>query len=130
MTQSIPILFVTSESVADGLIASLSRPGENLSGVDIISGEITGKRFELLAALVPGRDSIGFLTNAKGIQTGLRIEEAGRAAEETGRRLLVVNASSEVELEAGLSKIADARVSGVVVQNDPFFDSQRDHLSK
>jgi hypothetical protein len=50
------------------------------------------------------------------------------AAEETGRRLLVVNASSEAELETGLSKIADARVSGVVVQNDPFFDSQRDHL--
>ena len=60
-TTSIPVFFVTSDSVEEGLVASLNRPGGNVTGVDIMSGELTGKRLELLAQLVPSSSAIAFL---------------------------------------------------------------------
>lgn len=127
-THSIPILFVTSDSVGEGVVASLNRPGENITGVDLMSGELTGKRLELLAQLVPAGSVIGFLTNPKGVQSNLRAKDFERAAQAMGRGSLIVGASTDAELDSGFSVLVQKRVSGLVVENDPFFDSRREHL--
>src|SRR5215475_930550 len=70
VTTTIPITFVAGDSVTEEIVASLNQPGANITGVDLMSGELTGKRLGLLAQLIPaGR--IGFLTNTKGVQSSL-----------------------------------------------------------
>lgn len=127
-TNSIPILFVTSDSVGEGVVASLNRPGANITGVDLMSGELTGKRLELGAQLVPASGTIGFLTNTKGVQSALRAKDFERAAHAIGRESLIVGASTDAELDSSFSILAQKRVAGLVVENDPFFDSRREHL--
>jgi putative ABC transport system substrate-binding protein len=127
-TRSIPILTVTSGSVEEGLVTSLNRPGGNLSGVDLMSGDLTEKRLQLLELLVPAGGAVGFLTNPKGIEPAIRIKQAERAAQTTGRQLLVVAASNDAELDAGFAKLAENKIRALVVQNDPFFDARRERL--
>src|SRR6476660_10464645 len=80
VTTSIPITFVTSDSVSEGVVTSLNKPGANITGVDLMSGELTGKRLELLSHLLPAGGVIGFLTNTKGVQSSLRSEDFKLAA--------------------------------------------------
>jgi putative tryptophan/tyrosine transport system substrate-binding protein len=129
-TNSIPICFVTSDSVQEGLVTALNRPDGNLTGVDLMSGELTGKRFELLTHLVPAGRAIAFLTNPSGLQSGVQAKEKDveRAARTLGRELIVVGASSDAELDNSVSMLAKKRVGGMVVENDPFFDSRRGRL--
>jgi ABC-type uncharacterized transport system substrate-binding protein len=127
-TQSVPIVFVTSGSVEEGLVESLNRPGENLSGVDLMSGDLTEKRLQLLELLIPASSAIGFLSNPKGIEPALRIKQAERAAEATGRRLFVVGASTDSELDDSIAKLAENKIAALVVQNDPYFDARRERL--
>ena len=68
VTTSIPIIFVAGDSVTEGIVASLNQPGGNVTGVDLMSGELTGKRLGLLVQLLPPGTPIGFLTNKKGVQ--------------------------------------------------------------
>ena len=127
-TSSIPVLFVTSDLVREGLVTSLNRPDGNVTGVDLMSGELTGKRLELLAQLVPGGSAIAFLTNPSGLQSSLQTKEVERAAHAHGRELVVVRASTDAELDSTFSTLVKSRVAGLVVENDPFFDSRREHL--
>jgi putative tryptophan/tyrosine transport system substrate-binding protein len=127
-TPSIPIVFVTSGSVEEQLVTSLNRPGANVSGVDLMSGDLTGKRLQLLELLLPAGAAVCFLNNPKGIEPALRIKEAERAAQTTGRRLLVVGASTDAEMDASIAKMAENKIAGLVVQNDPFFDARRERL--
>jgi putative ABC transport system substrate-binding protein len=129
-TNSIPIVFVTSDSVQEGLVASLNRPEGNITGVDLMSGELTGKRLELLAQLVPAGGTIAFLANPSGLQSGSKAKEAERAAHTLGRKLVVLHASSDTELDSNFSMLSKSGVAGLVVENDPFFDSRREHLIK
>jgi putative ABC transport system substrate-binding protein len=119
---------VTSGSVEEELVASLNRPGANLSGVDLMSGDLTGKRFQLLEQLVPAGRAMGFLSNSKGIEPALRIKGAEGAAETSGRRLQVVDATTDAELDLAVAKLAQSEVAGLVVMNDPFFDARRELL--
>jgi putative tryptophan/tyrosine transport system substrate-binding protein len=127
-TTSIPVFFVTSDSVDEGLVASLNRPGGNVTGVDIMSGELTGKRLELLAQLVPSGSAIAFLANPNGRQSSFKAKDVERAARALGRAFVVVNANDDTEFDNIFSKLAESKVGGVVVENDPFFDSRREHL--
>lgn len=127
-TSSIPVFFVTSDSVQEGLVASLNRPGGNVTGVDIMSGELTGKRLEVLAQLIPSGGAIAFLANPNGGQSNSRAKDVERAAGALGRAFLVVNASTDPELDSIFSNLAERKVAGVVVENDPFFDARRENL--
>jgi ABC-type uncharacterized transport system substrate-binding protein len=127
-TTSIPVFFVTSDSVDEGLVASLNRPGGNVTGVDIMSGELTGKRLELLAQLVPSSRAIAFLANPSGRQSSFKAKDVERAARALGRAFVVVDANNDTEFDNIFSKLAESKVGGVVVENDPFFDSRREHL--
>lgn len=128
VTTSIPITFVTSDSVSEGVVASLNQPGSNITGVDLMSGELTGKRLELLSQLLPTGGVIGFLTNTKGVQSSLRSEDFKLAAAGMGRDPLSVGASTDAEIDAAFSLLVQKRVAGLVVENDPFFDSRRERL--
>jgi putative ABC transport system substrate-binding protein len=65
VTTSISIIFIAGDSVSEGTVASLNQPGANVTGVDLMSGELTGKRLGLLAQLLPSGTPIGFLTNKR-----------------------------------------------------------------
>jgi putative ABC transport system substrate-binding protein len=128
VTMSIPITFVAGDSVTEGVVASLSQPGANITGVDLMSGELTGKRLGLLTQILPPGGVIGFLTNPKGVQSSLRAEDFRLAAAGSGREPLVAGASTDAEIESAFSLLVQKRVVGMLVENDPFFDSRRERL--
>jgi putative tryptophan/tyrosine transport system substrate-binding protein len=127
-TNAIPVVFVTSDSMQEGLVSSLNRPEANVTGVDLMSGEITGKRLELLAQIVPPRSTIAFLANPSGLQSGPRTKEAERAAGALAHALFVIGATSDAELDSSFAKLSKDKIGGLVVENDPFFDSRRERL--
>jgi putative ABC transport system substrate-binding protein len=128
VTQSIPITYVAGDSVSEGIVTSLNQPGANITGVDLMSGELTGKRLELLSQLLPAGGVIGFLTNTKGVQSSLRSDDFKLGAAGMGREPLIVGASTDAEIDAAFSQLVQKRAVGLVVENDPFFDSQRQYL--
>src|SRR5690242_4229784 len=128
VTTSIPITFVAGDSVTEGVVASLNQPGANITGVDLMSGELTGKRLGLLSQVVPAGGAIAFLTNTKGVQSSLRAEDFKLAAAGIGRDPFVVGASTDVEIDRAFVQLVQSKVAGLVVENDPFFDSQRERL--
>src|SRR5215510_947100 len=128
VTMSIPITFVASDPLSEGVVASLNQPGANITGVDLMSGELTGKRLGLLSQVLPPGGIIGFLTNIKGVQSSLRAEDFRLAAAGLGREALVTGASTDAEIDSAFSLLLQKRVVGIVVENDPFFDSRRERL--
>jgi putative tryptophan/tyrosine transport system substrate-binding protein len=127
VTMSIPITFVASDPLSEGVVTSLNQPGANITGVDLMSGELTGKRLGLLSQVLPPGGIIGFLTNIKGVQSSLRVEDFRLAVAGMGREPLVVGASTDAEIDSAFS-LVEKRVAGIVVENDPFFDSRRERL--
>jgi putative ABC transport system substrate-binding protein len=93
-----------------------------------MSGELTGKRLELLSKLIPAGGVIGFLTNPKGVQSSLRSEDFKLGAAGMGRDTLIAGASTDAEIGGAFSLLVQKRAAGLVVENDPFFDSQRKRL--
>jgi putative ABC transport system substrate-binding protein len=128
VTSSIPITFVAGDSVTEGVVASLNQPGANITGVDLMSGELTGKRLGLLSQALPPGGVIGFLTNTKGVQSSLRAEDFRLAAAGIGREPLVAGASTAAEIESAFALLVEKGIAGMVVENDPFFDSRREWL--
>jgi putative ABC transport system substrate-binding protein len=126
VTASIPILFNTASSVQAGLVASLNRPGGNLSGVDNMTYELEGKRLELLVQMVPAAEVVGFLTNPQNSDVILR--DAQAAASTRDRRLVVVGASAAADLEGTFSRLAESGAKALMVAPDPFFDTVRDQV--
>jgi putative ABC transport system substrate-binding protein len=129
-TASIPIVFlVGSNPVLIGLAASLNRPGGNLTGVSILNTEIIEKRLELMHELVPGAGTIAFLVNPTNpVFAEAELTTIRAAARVLGLNLLVLNASSPVEIEAAFAALAEARPGGLVVSGDTLFIAQRDQL--
>ena len=125
---AIPITFIASDPLSEGVIASLNHPGANITGIDLMSGELTGKRLGLLAQLLPAGSVVGFLTNTKGVQSSLRVSDFRLAAAALGRETFVVGASTDAEIDDAFSTLVQKRIGGLVVENDPYFDSQRERL--
>ena len=128
VTASIPIVFVAGDFVSEGIVASLNQPGANVTGVDLMSGELTGKRLGLLVQLLPPGTPVGFLTNKKGVQSSLRANDFELAVAAMGRELVVLEASDDTQIDNSFSTLTQKRVGGLVVENDPFFDSRRMRL--
>ena len=130
VTTSIPITFVAGDPVGSGIVASLNQPGGNITGVDLMTGELTGKRLGLLSQLVPTGGAIAFLTNPKGLQSNFQAEGFKLAAAGIGREPFVVAASTDEEIDSAFAQLVQARIAGLVVENDPFFDSRRERLTR
>ena len=126
---TIPVVFLGGDPVAAGLVTSLNRPGGHATGVSLMSGMLGGKRLELLAQLVPKADVVALLTNPQDVgDAESQTQDVKAAARTLGRRLIVVAASTEPELEPRFAALVEGGAGAVVVQNDPFFDSRRDQL--
>ncbi len=129
-TTSIPIVFITGEDpVKLGLVASVARPGGNLTGINLFSSELTAKRLELLHQLVPGATRIAALVNPANItntETTLRdLEVAARAV---GLQIRVLNASTSAEIDTAFSVIAAEKPDALFVGGEPFFSNRRVQL--
>jgi putative tryptophan/tyrosine transport system substrate-binding protein len=128
-TASIPIIFVIGgDPVKAGLTASLNRPGTNATGVSFVTAELGGKRVNLIAELMPNAATIALLVNPNMAETDTHIQSARMGADALGRRLLVFRATTPADLEPNFNAITKEGAGALVVQNDPFFDSQRDRL--
>ena len=129
-TTTIPIVFVVGEDpVRLGLVASLARPGGNLTGVNFFSAELAAKRLELLRELVPAAARVAVLvnpTNAANAETTLRDVEA--AARAIGLQIQVLNASTSREIDAAFATFVRERPDALFVGGDPFFTSRRVQL--
>jgi len=127
---SVPIVFlVGGDPVRERLVTSMNRPGA-ATGVNFFTGDLGGKRLELLCAMVPSAHVVGLLVNPR---FGAEVAEQQRkalaaAANELGRELVVQEASTDTEIEAAFAAFAQAGAAGLIVQNDPFFDSRRKHI--
>jgi putative tryptophan/tyrosine transport system substrate-binding protein len=123
----VPIVFVVGgDPVRSGLVASMSRPGM-ATGVNFYTGELGGKRLDLLCTMFPSAHIIGLLLNPGfGAEAAKQHRESVTAAAQSlGRELVVQDAVTDAEIESSFSAFVEAGVAGLVVQNDPFFDSRR-----
>jgi len=129
-TATIPIVFVVAvDPVSLGLVASLARPGGNLTGINFFGGELTAKRLELLRMLVPGATRVAVLVNPANPtmteSTSREVEPAGRSM---GLQIRVLNASTSREINAAFATFVDERPDAVLVGVDPFFNGRRVQL--
>src|SRR5437660_1803761 len=128
-TSTIPIVFaIGGDPVADGLVASLARPGGNLTGVSIQVIELVPKRLELISELAPQAGVIALLVNPDNPNTERMIGEVQRAARGKGVQLSVAKARTESEFDAAFASLAEMRAGALVVAADSFFVSRRDQL--
>jgi putative tryptophan/tyrosine transport system substrate-binding protein len=128
-TATIPTVFVMGDDpVKLGLVASFNRPGGNLTGVAFLTGELGSKRLGLLCELVPDASAVGLLLNPNDPGAEDQRQDVEMAAKALGRRLLVLHASAASEFEPNFAIMIREHVGALIVENDPFFDSQRDRL--
>ena len=128
-TASIPIVFdAGADPVALGLVASLARPGGNVTGIAFMNTELTPKRLELLSQLVPQAKAIGLLVNPKNPQTEGIVTSAQDAARAMGVELQILNAGTDPEIDAAFATLAQSHGGGLIVGPDPFFSTWRERL--
>ncbi len=128
-TTAIPIVFVVGDDpVKLGIVSSFNRPAGNLTGVAWLTAELGSKRLGLLCELLPDANPVGFLLNPTAPEAEAKRLDVETAAKALGRRLLVLHASSEPELEQNFATMVREHIGALVVANDPFFDSRRDQL--
>jgi putative ABC transport system substrate-binding protein len=126
-TRTIPIVFtIGDDPVKFGLVASLNRPGGNVTGVSFLTPALEAKRIELLRELVPKASVIAELVNPKFPAAEIRVTAARAAASTLGFQLSVINASNEREIDTAFATIAE--LSALLVASDPFFSNQREQL--
>jgi putative ABC transport system substrate-binding protein len=129
-TTTIPVVFIASDDpVRLGLVASLARPGGNLTGINFLSGELTAKRLELFHELVPAATRVGVLVNpANAVNVEATLREVGVASRAIGLQIQIVNASTIREINAAFTTFVRERADAVFVGIDPFFNSRRTQL--
>ena len=126
---TIPIVFAIGADPVDlGLVSSLNRPGGNITGVTFFINTLGAKRLELLHELVPGASLIGFLVNPRNPTTQSQTTDVQTAARKLGIDLLILNASSERDIDAAFAAFIEQRVNGVMVGVDAVFVSRSDQL--
>jgi putative ABC transport system substrate-binding protein len=128
-TTTIPIVFTTAtDPVKDGLVASLSRPGGNLTGVSLLTGELVQKRLELLRDVMPNATVIAMLVNSNNPNAEQNQRLAQEAARVIGRQIIIVKAGAVSEFDTAFATIVQQRIGALVIAGDPFFNSQIEQL--
>jgi len=117
-----------TDPVEVGLVASLNRPGGNLTGVSLLNVELAPKRLELLHELVPA-PVIGLLVNPNNQNVEIILRETEAAARTIGLTLHVLYAATDRDFDPMLAEIAGRRIGGLVVGSDPFFNTQSEQLA-
>jgi putative tryptophan/tyrosine transport system substrate-binding protein len=128
-TTTIPVVFVTGNDAAKiGLVASLNRPGGNLTGISFLVNLTMTKELELLSELAPAARMIGLLVNPNNPNTEPGTAEAQAAAGTLGKTLVVANADTDRTLDTAFAAFVRENVGAVVVAADPFFLASREQI--
>src|SRR5262249_31081115 len=130
VTATIPIVFasVGADPIEVGLVSSLDRPGGNITGNTIFSNRLTKKKMEILHGLVPGTAAIALLVNPGGPTANSVVQETQTAADALGRRLFVLRASKEREIDTAWAAIVEQNAGGVIVAPDGFLSARSEQL--
>jgi putative ABC transport system substrate-binding protein len=128
-TATIPIVFMSPEDpVRQGLVASLARPGGNLTGINVFTGEVTAKRLELLREIVPKAARIAVLVNPKNPSAEMTLRDVEPAAHAMGLQIQTFNASTSREINETFATFVRERPDAIFVSIDPFLNSRRAQL--
>jgi putative ABC transport system substrate-binding protein len=128
-TPSIPVVFVSGDDpIRSGLVASINRPGANVTGVSILTGQLGAKQLGLLREIVPNAAVVALLVNPNVSLTEGLIREVQVAAATSGHRIHVVTASSESDLGKSFATVADLQPGALIVAADPFFFDRREQI--
>ena len=127
-TSTIPIVVTTvADPVGAGLVASLAKPGGNLTGISILARELTPKRLQLISEFVPRAKTIAFLVNPNAANKSVT-RQLQEAAEVKGVQLPVVKAGTEQEIDAAFATLINLPAEALVVAADPFFFNRREQI--
>jgi putative ABC transport system substrate-binding protein len=129
-TSTIPIVvFGGGDLIAAGLVASLARPGGNMTSISILDRELNPKRLQLLSELVPPAELIALLVNPTGYSgSESAMRDMEEAAHTNGQLLAILKASTESEIDAALAALTQLHAGALVVATDPFFSFRREQL--
>jgi putative tryptophan/tyrosine transport system substrate-binding protein len=129
LTSTIPIVFVSAgDPIRFGLVASLSRPDGNVTGISMITVALAPKRLQLLHELLPQAAVVALLVNPTSPYVEPETRDVKDAAQALGLRVEVLNASTPDQIDAAFLSLGSRPADAVLVSGDPFFDSQRDRL--
>jgi putative ABC transport system substrate-binding protein len=128
-TTTIPIVFtIGSDPVPLGFVASLNRPGGNITGVNLFLAAMESKRLGLLRALLPGVQLIAVLLNPDRADHEYRLREVQESAAAIGQQIHVLLASNASAIDTAFATAVQLRAGAMLVSSDPFFNSQRDGI--
>ena len=128
-TSTIPIVFITgADPIKLGLVSSFNQPGGNVTGVSFLSHSLGPKRLSIIRDLVPNGTVIGFLLNPKNPNAQSDRKEFPAAAQAIGQQAVVLEATTEAELEAVFAGLAGRKIGAIVVNSDSFFLGRRNQI--
>jgi putative tryptophan/tyrosine transport system substrate-binding protein len=128
-TNTIPIVFTFgSDPVEEGFVASLNRPGGNITGASFFAGRLSGKGMGLLCELVPNAAVIGFLVDARQPESARVVDNAQEAARTLGRELIVLNVSTPGEIDAAFATLRQRRAGALLVGPGTFITTRRQQV--
>ena len=128
-TTTVPIVFMTgSDPVKDGLVASLNRPGGNVTGVSFLVGSLGSKRLELLRQLVPRATTIGILVNLTSPEAEAERKDLQAAAQAIGQQLIILDVGSDRDIETAFATFVQRGAGALLAGSGPFLTSHREQL--
>jgi putative tryptophan/tyrosine transport system substrate-binding protein len=128
-TTTIPIVFpIVTDPVKGGLVASLNRPGGNLTGIAALTIELDPKRLELLCDLLPRARVIGALIDSNRPEADDQVRSLQTAAQTLGRQMVVAKVAAEGEFDNAIAALVSQKADAIVVGASPLFNSRRDTL--
>jgi putative tryptophan/tyrosine transport system substrate-binding protein len=128
-TTTVPIVFATgSDPVVDGLVASLNRPGGNVTGVSFVSGLLGTKRLDMLRQLVPAAATMAMLVETDTLEARIERRDVELAAQALGQQLVIAPVSSEGEFDGAFTSIVGRGAKALLVGTGPFLTSNRERV--
>jgi len=128
-TTAIPVVFTFGgDPVREGYVASLNRPGGNITGVSFFNTVLSAKALELLHGLVPAPSVIGLMVNPRNRESESVLSDSQEAARKLGRELLVVKASTASDIDIAFASLRQRRAGGLLIGGDPFVTTRRQQI--
>ena len=127
-TTTVPVVFTSVDPVKFGLVASLNRPGGNVTGAHVLTIDLDSKRLEMLSGLVPASAPIGVLINPDAEHAESQAREVQAGALRIGRQIVILNANSERDINSAFRTLVELGAAGLLVAADVFFYGRREQL--
>jgi putative ABC transport system substrate-binding protein len=128
-TSTIPIVFTSSDNAVErGLVASINRPGGNVTGVSWFDAELGPKRLGLLHELIPNATIVALLTNPNNPESARQPAELQNAARAIGLQLILLTATTASDIDTAFTAMVQNRVGALLVGSDPFFGNRREQI--